>query len=56
MDNEHEHADKLNRLYKLDTLVEDLTENYNICYIPEESLCIDESVILFMSRLLFNNT
>jgi len=51
MDNEQ--ADKSNRLYKLGTLVEDLTENYNICYIPEESLCIDESVIPFMGRLLF---
>jgi len=33
MDNEQ--ADKSNRLYKLGTLVDDLTENYNICYIPE---------------------
>lgn len=50
---DNEQADKSNRLYKLGTLVEDLTENYNICYIPEESLCIDESVIPFMGRLLF---
>ncbi|KAL5239337.1 hypothetical protein ACI65C_006747 [Semiaphis heraclei] len=49
---DNEQADKSNRLYKLGTLVEDLTENYNICYIPEESLCIAESVIPFMVERL----
>ncbi|XP_060878192.1 uncharacterized protein LOC132950676 [Metopolophium dirhodum] len=41
------------RLFKVQGLVDLLVSKYKRAYIPEESLCIDESVIPFIGRLSF---
>ncbi|KAL4154119.1 hypothetical protein QTP88_001952 [Uroleucon formosanum] len=41
------------RLFKVRGLVDLLVSKYKRAYIPEESLCIDESVIPFIGRLSF---
>jgi len=50
--NNHECPSR-DRLYKVRGLVDLLVSKYKRVYIPEESLCIDESVIPFIGRLLF---
>lgn len=46
-------VEKTNRLYKLGTILDDVMKNSNMCMKPDESFCIDESLIKFMGRLSF---
>ncbi|XP_050063121.1 piggyBac transposable element-derived protein 4-like [Aphis gossypii] len=46
-------ADPTNRLYKLGTVINDIMINSNYCMQPEQSMCIDESLVKFMGRLAF---
>lgn len=41
------------RLHKVQSLVDLLNENFHHCIVPQESLCIDESMIPFRGRLSF---
>ncbi|KAL4153253.1 hypothetical protein QTP88_001086 [Uroleucon formosanum] len=41
------------RLNKVQHLVDMLVANFNKCYIPEDKVCIDESVVPFIGRLVF---
>lgn len=41
------------RLAKIQPLVEMMTMKFKQCYAPEEKICIDESVVPFLGRLLF---
>lgn len=50
---DNQHADTSNRLYKIETLVKTVVDNFQKWYIPEEDLCIDEIVVLFLGRLVF---
>lgn len=45
--------DKSNHLYKLGTIIDDVMMNSNMCNRPNETICIDESLIKFMGRLSF---
>lgn len=49
----NETCDKTNRLNKLGTIVEDVMVNSNNCMAPQDTLCIDESMIPFTGRLFF---
>ncbi|KAL4126176.1 hypothetical protein QTP88_010402 [Uroleucon formosanum] len=46
-------ADPTNRLYKLGTVIDDIMINSNYCMQPDQSMCIDESLVKFMGRLAF---
>lgn len=41
------------RLNKIQMLIDLLVHNFNKWYIPEEKVCIDESVVPFIGRLIF---
>jgi len=41
------------RLFKVQGLTGLQVSKYNLDYIPEEDLCIDDSIILFVGRLFF---
>lgn len=40
------------RPYKIRDLIDSLVEKYKMAMIPEENMCIDESIIPFLNRLL----
>lgn len=42
-----------NRLYKVEKLVSLLNEKFKTVAIPQEKICIDESVVPFLGRLIF---
>lgn len=42
-----------NRLYKIEKLVSLLNEKFKTVAIPQEKICIDESVVPFLGRLIF---
>lgn len=48
-----------NRLFKIQPLIDLLVNKFNAARIPDDSVCIDESMVPFSGRLLFkylNNT
>jgi hypothetical protein len=42
-----------NRLYKIQPLIDLLVYEFNAARIPNDSVCIDESMVPFSGRLLF---
>lgn len=42
-----------NRLYKIQPLIDLLVYKFNVTLIPNDSVCIDESMVPFLRRLLF---
>ncbi|CAH1960999.1 unnamed protein product [Acanthoscelides obtectus] len=51
--NDNEIIDKNDRLGKLSPLLENLTNKFKEVYVPEKSVCIDETLVPFRGRLSF---
>ena len=49
----NEECPRGDRLFKVQGLIDLLVSKYKSAYIPEEDLCIDESIIPFVGRLSF---
>ncbi|CAG5056959.1 unnamed protein product [Parnassius apollo] len=49
----NEETEKSDRLHKIDKLVKTLNMNFQAHFIPNESLCVDESLIPFRGRIIF---
>lgn len=41
------------RLYKIRNIVDDIVNNFQEAYTPEQDMCIDESMVPFLGRLFF---
>jgi len=46
-------ADTKNRLYKLNTVLDEIMPNSNYCMQPLDKLCVNEYLVKFMGRLSF---
>ena len=46
-------ADKTNKLYKLQPILDYLNNRFQAMYRPERELCIDELMVLFRGRVSF---
>lgn len=51
--NDSQAATDGNRLYKIQSLVDLVVNNFQKWYIPESDVCIDESMVPFLGRLVF---